>query len=285
MVLVTLAAALFGYESYVSWKEQRAVREIEKLYGSVKYKHIGPEWLRRFAGEDYLKRVTGAMIHAATTDDILPYLRDLRALTETEVVSGLAQDELVTSSLEANLPDVNIYLVPWQTRAPQMYPGTSWLFPTEALSIELAGIFDAPRKDSMAVRKALGKMKHSCGGYWELIVRPADKDYLLLVGGDFSAGFMPHEVWSTFFLLRDGQLVDWKSLNYSYRPLRPSLKLVVDDLNGNGITDIGLERTSRTSVQGLPPRARKIVNETRLWHEAYEITPTGFKSLFEENDR
>ena len=52
LVLVTLAAALFGWESYVSWKEERAARAIEKLYGSVKYEHIGPEWLRRFAGDE-----------------------------------------------------------------------------------------------------------------------------------------------------------------------------------------------------------------------------------------
>ena len=60
LMLVTATAALFGYEGYVSWKEERAVAAIEPLYGAVEYGHIGPDWLRRFAGEDYLKRVTSA---------------------------------------------------------------------------------------------------------------------------------------------------------------------------------------------------------------------------------
>ena len=80
LVLVTAAAALFGWEEYVSWKEARAVRAIEKLYGRVEYGHIGPEWLRRFAGEDYLRRVTSASIYPATHDDLIVVFKELRHL-------------------------------------------------------------------------------------------------------------------------------------------------------------------------------------------------------------
>ena len=251
LVLVTLAAALFGWESYVSWKEERAARAIEKLYGSVEYEYIEHPWLRRFAGNDYLRRVTLARIHVATVSDAIPHLQRMHRLEHVHIVLDTpVRYRFDRPAFEAALPHVEYYI-----------SLANWWINDEWTSSQLAGVAEYLAAEEFAL------LKERCG----MVVKTGEGRYrTLLLGG---GGPAP----AAMLLLIDGdKLID--SCKVVGDP-KAGLRAGVGDLDNDGLIEAGFCYPPAKAPHG----AKRMMRDPRLWLDAYEITPTGFKSLFKES--
>ena len=268
LVLVTLAAALFGNESYISWKEQQAARAIEKLYGSVTYGHSGPEWLRRIAGEDYLRRVKGVRIHVATVSDAIPHLQRMRRLEHVQIILDTpVRYRFDRPAFDAALPNVRYYL-----------SLANWWINDEWTNSQLAPVMD----NLAAERFAL--LKERCG----IVLKTGKGRYrtLLLGGGGppapASLAAMVRPIGGgqgpapMLLLIEGDQLIDsWQVVG----DFKAGLRAGVGDLDNDGLMEAGFCYPPGTAPHG----AKLLMHDPRSWHAAFEITPTGFEPLFEES--
>ena len=262
LIVVSAVAALFGWESYITWQERRAAREIERLYGTVEFESIAPAWLRRLAGQDYLMRATSTTIHSATTDDAIRHLRVFGRLESIFVVSDMAGDTGYSADrLEAAKPDCHIFLFPqfrnhWLGRRNQRLQLATFVEPALAEIVDdmrVGGVLDAR----------------------PVVVRLSGGRYRYLVRCDHSPVSYPVDDYALLLLFDGERLVDWKQ--NGGKPGDGGVETAIGDVDGDGVLETGFQAWRLPDPGSFDPNTIPEIDS--VWLELYRIRAEGFEPV------